>query len=55
MGRPSSPQFETVEIRVMDTPINMKHLLGLVALCQSLIAGISERIDCGATSTTAIR
>lgn len=43
-----SPQFGTVEIRVMDTPINMKHLLGLVALCQSLIAGISEHIDRGA-------
>ncbi|MAB81848.1 MAG: glutamate--cysteine ligase [Phycisphaerae bacterium] len=43
-----SPQFGTVEIRVMDTPINMKHLLGLVALSQSLIAGISEQIDRGA-------
>lgn len=43
-----SPRFGTVEIRVMDTPINMKHLLGLVALCQSLIAGISEQIDRGA-------
>jgi carboxylate-amine ligase len=26
----------------------MKHLLGLVALCQTLIAGISEHIDRGA-------
>ncbi|MCZ6836989.1 MAG: YbdK family carboxylate-amine ligase [Planctomycetota bacterium] len=41
-------EFGTVEIRVMDQPLNMKHLLGLVALTQSLVAGISEDIDRGA-------
>ena len=42
------PQFGTVEVRVMDQPMNMKHLLGLVAITQSLVAGISEDIDRGA-------
>jgi carboxylate-amine ligase len=42
------PQFGTVEIRVMDQPQNIKHLLGLVAMTQSLVAGISEDIDRGA-------
>ena len=32
----------------MDTPISMKHLLGLVALVQCIVAGISEDIDRGA-------
>ncbi len=40
--------FGTVEIRVMDMPMNMKHLLALVAMCQSLVAAISENIDKGA-------
>jgi carboxylate-amine ligase len=40
--------FGTVEVRVMDMPINMRHTLGMVALCQSLIAGISDQIDRGA-------
>jgi carboxylate-amine ligase len=40
--------FGTVEIRVMDQPLNMRHLLGLVALAQSLVAGISAEIDRGA-------
>ncbi|MEM7229360.1 MAG: glutamate--cysteine ligase [Planctomycetota bacterium] len=40
--------FGTVEIRVMDQPLNMRHLLGLVALTQSLVAGISSEIDRGA-------
>ncbi len=41
-------EFGTVEIRIMDQPLNMPHLLGLVALCQSLVAGISVDIDNGA-------
>lgn len=40
--------FGTVEIRVMDMPMNMKHTMALVALCQSLVAAISENIDKGA-------
>ncbi|MBT8486576.1 MAG: YbdK family carboxylate-amine ligase, partial [Phycisphaerae bacterium] len=40
--------FGTVEIRIMDQPLCMRHLLGLVALTQSLVAGISEDIDKGA-------
>ncbi len=41
-------EFGTVEIRVMDMPMNMHQLLGLVALTQSLVAAISDRIDQGA-------
>ena len=41
-------KFGTVEIRVMDQPMCMRHLLGLTALTQSLVAGISEDIDRGA-------
>ena len=41
-------EFGTVEIRVMDMPLNMKHLLGMVALTQSLVAAISDLIDRGA-------
>ena len=41
-------EFGTVEVRVMDMPMNMPHLLALVALTQSLVAGISEDIDRGA-------
>jgi carboxylate-amine ligase len=40
--------FGTVEIRIMDQPMSMKHMLGLVALTQSLVAAISEDIDQGA-------
>jgi glutamate---cysteine ligase / carboxylate-amine ligase len=40
--------FGTVEMRIMDMPLNMRHTLGLVALTQSLIASISDRIDNGA-------
>jgi carboxylate-amine ligase len=40
--------FGTVEVRVMDMPMNMKHTLGIVALTQSLIAAISDHIDQGA-------
>jgi carboxylate-amine ligase len=40
--------FGTVEMRVMDMPLNMKHLLALAALTQSLVAGISADIDKGA-------
>lgn len=40
--------FGTVEIRIMDMPLNLRHTLGLVALCQSLVAAISENIDRGA-------
>jgi carboxylate-amine ligase len=42
------PRFGTVEVRIMDMPLNMRHLLGLVALTQSLVAGISADIDRGA-------
>lgn len=41
-------EFGTVEIRVMDMPLNMRHTLGLVALTQSLVAAISDLIDKGA-------
>lgn len=41
-------EFGTVEIRIMDMPLNMKHMLGLVAITQCLVAAISERIDNGA-------
>src|SRR5262245_4214682 len=40
--------FGTVEMRVMDMPLNMRHTLGLVALTQALVASISEQIDRGA-------
>jgi carboxylate-amine ligase len=40
--------FGTVEIRIMDMPMNMRHAVGLAALCQSLVAAISENIDRGA-------
>jgi carboxylate-amine ligase len=40
--------FGTVEMRVMDMPMNMRHTLGMVALTQSLVACISEQIDNGA-------
>ena len=40
--------FGTVELRIMDQPVCMKHLLGLTALSQSLVAGISADIDRGA-------
>ena len=40
--------FGTVEMRVMDNPMSMKHLLGLTALTQSLVAAISDQIDRGA-------
>lgn len=40
--------FGTVEMRIMDMPINMRHTLGLVALTQSLVAAISDQIDQGA-------
>jgi glutamate---cysteine ligase / carboxylate-amine ligase len=40
--------FGTVEIRIMDMPLNLHHTLGLVAMCQALVAAISEQIDRGA-------
>lgn len=40
--------FGTVEMRIFDMPLNMRHTLGLVALTQCLIAAISEHIDNGA-------
>jgi len=40
--------FGTVEMRIFDMPLNMRHTLGLVALTQSLIAAISDHIDHGA-------
>ncbi len=41
-------EFGTVEVRIMDQPLCLRHLLGLVALTQSLVAGISADIDRGA-------
>jgi carboxylate-amine ligase len=41
-------EFGTVEIRIMDQPMNLRHVLGLVALTQSLVAAISAEIDRGA-------
>jgi carboxylate-amine ligase len=41
-------EFGTVEVRVMDMPMNMRHLLALVAMTQSLVAGIADQIDRGA-------
>ncbi len=40
--------FGTVEMRVMDMPMNLRHTLGVVALTQSLVAALSESIDNGA-------
>lgn len=40
-------RFGTVEVRVMDTPISMDHMLGLVAMTQCIVAGLSEEIDRG--------
>lgn len=40
--------FGTVEVRVMDMPLNLRHTLGIVALTQSLVAAISDQIDRGA-------
>lgn len=40
--------FGTVEMRVMDMPMNLQHTLGIVALTQSLVAALSESIDDGA-------
>ena len=41
-------EFGTVEVRIMDMPLNMDHLLALVALTQCLVAGTSDHIDKGA-------
>ena len=41
-------EFGTVEVRVMDMPLNLPNLLGLVALTQCLVAGISQHINRGA-------
>ncbi len=40
--------FGTVEIRIMDMPRHLNHVLGLVAMTQSLVAAISDQIDKGA-------
>ncbi len=40
--------FGTVEMRIFDMPLNMRHTMGLVALTQCLVAAISEHIDDGA-------
>ena len=40
--------FGTIEVRVFDMPMNLKHTLGFVALTQSLIAALSDQIDRGA-------
>ena len=40
--------FGTVEVRIMDMPMCMPHLLGLVAMTHALVAGISDDIDKGA-------
>jgi len=44
-------RFGTVEVRIMDTPLSMRQLLGLVALVQCVVAGISAEIDRGAYLT----
>jgi carboxylate-amine ligase len=44
-------RFGTVEVRIMDTPMTMRQLLGLVALVQCVTAGISVEIDRGAYLT----
>ncbi len=44
-------RFGTVEIRIMDTPMTMRQLLGLVAMVQCVTAGISGEIDRGAYLT----
>ena len=41
-------EFGTVEIRICDMPLNLEHTLALVALTQSLIAAIADRIEKGA-------
>ena len=41
-------RFGTVEVRIMDTPMTMRQLLGLVAMVQCVVAGISAEIDRGA-------
>lgn len=41
-------EFGTVELRIFDMPLNLEQTLGLVALTQSLVASISDRIDKGA-------
>ena len=41
-------RFGTIEVRVMDTPLRMRDLLGLTAVVQCLVAGISNDIDKGA-------
>lgn len=41
-------RFGTVEVRVMDTPLRMRDLLGLTAVVQCLVVGISDDIDKGA-------
>ena len=40
-------RFGTVEIRVMDTPMTMEQLLGLVAMTQCIVSGLSSEIDRG--------
>lgn len=40
-------RFGTVEIRVMDTPMTMESLLGLVAMTQCIVSGLSSDIDRG--------
>jgi carboxylate-amine ligase len=44
-------RFGTVEVRIMDTPMTMRQLLGLVAMVQCVTAGISGEIDRGAYLT----
>ena len=44
-------RFGTVEVRIMDTPMSMRQLLGLAALVQCVTAGISAEIDRGAYLT----
>jgi carboxylate-amine ligase len=41
-------RFGTVEVRIMDTPMTMRQLLGLTAMVQCVVAGISAEIDRGA-------
>lgn len=41
-------EFGTIELRIMDQPLNLRHTLGLVALTQALVFGIAEEINRGA-------
>jgi hypothetical protein len=37
--------FGTIEMRVFDMPLNLKHTLGMVALTQALVATLADQLD----------